>query len=266
MMNQLSPKLTPFPSGWFSWGLGSFRPCDATYCRVPYESLPPIPAAFLQGTLHWLIPLDQDIYYQRGQDDYYSPSRAFSSAQWEKIMTSTHELSISFPDAFQRFMNSPELMDRIPSCTDCYFELSEKLVPCPGREEDYIIRFLNAAQGQIAWYLYLTAQGEHCVLVGYPLLDLLSDPESPEYSAQGITEKERRMVFEGRGVYVCASSFEEFLYRFWIENILWYKLDWYAGPPPLTEEEKSYLSHYQPGFSSDSIIRKNAEIGIKFLP
>lgn len=265
-MNQLAQKRPPFPSGWFSWGLGSFRPCDATYCLVPYESLPPIPAAFLQGTLHWLIPLGQDIYYQQWQEDYYTPSRAFSSAQWERNRTSTHELSISFPDAFQLLMNSPELMDRIPSCTDCYFELSEKLVPCPGREEDSILRFLNDSQGQIAWYLYLTAQGKHCVLAGYPLLDLLSDPESPEYGARGITEKERRMVFEGRGVYVCASSFEEFLYRFWIENMLSYKLDWYEGLPSLTEEEKSYLSHYRPVFSSDDIIRKTPQIGIKFLP
>ncbi len=265
-MNQLSPKRPPFPSGWYSsGGLGSFRPCEATYCRVPYESLPPIPAALLQGTLHWLIPLDRDI--QREQQDAF-PSRSwdFSPDHWRNIMTSSLELSLSLPDAFRQLMDSPALMNRIPSCTNCYFGLSKKLVPCPRSEEDSILRFLNAAQGQIAWYLYLTPQGEHCVLAGYPLLDLLNDPEDPEYRTQRITEEERSMVFEGRGVYVCASSFEEFLYRFWIENILWYKLVWYGGRKPLTEEEKSYLSHYQPGFSSDSLIRKNPEIGIKFLP
>lgn len=245
-MNHLRAEHTPFPSGWFSsGGLGSFRPCDATYCLVPYESLPPISEALLQGMLHWLLPLDQDL--KRQQDKYYSPSWAFSSTQWKNITASACELNISFPDAFQRLMNSPKLMNRIPSCTNCYFQLSNKLVPCPTREENYIIRFLNAGQGQIAWYLYLTAQGEHCVLAGYPLLDLLNNPGSPEYRAQDITEEERSMIFAGRSVYVCASSFEEFLYRFWIENILWYKLVWYKGQKPLTEEEKRYLSYYQPG-------------------
>ena len=58
--------------------------------------------------------------------------------------------------------------------------------------------------------------------------------------------RERSAVYEGKNIYVCASSFEEFLYRFWMENILWYKLVWYKGRKPLTEEEKSYLSYYLP--------------------
>ena len=244
MMKHLSKQHPPFSSGWFSWGLGQYRPCNATYCRVSYESLPPISPPMLQGTLHWLLPLDRDI--QREQQEHFpSLTWGFSADHWRSIMASSLELSFSFPDTFRQLMDSPALMQRIPSCTNCYFELSKKLVPCPGSEEGFILRFLNAAQGQIAWYLYLTPQGEHCVLVGYPLLDLLNDPADPEYRDQGITEEERSMVLEGNGVYICASSFEEFLYRFWIENILWYKLVWYKGQKPLTEEEKDYLSHYQ---------------------
>lgn len=243
MMNRLSIQHPPFSSVWLSWGLGPYRPCDSTYCGVPYESLSPIPAAMLQGTLHWLLPLDRDL--QREQQDHFpSISWGFSSDHWRNILASSFELNLSLPNAFRQLMDSAALMQHIPSCTNCYFRLSKKLVPCPGREEGFILRFLNAAQGQIAWYLYLTAQGEHCVLVGYPLLDLLNDPEDPEYTTQGITEEERSMVLQGSGVYVCASSFEEFLYRFWIENILWYKLVWYEGRKPLTEEEKYYLSHY----------------------
>lgn len=241
-MSQAAQKLPPFPSGWYSCGgLGPVRPCDATYCYVSYESLPPIPETFLQGTLHWLTPLDQDI---KRQYHDYSPPQDLFSVQWKKIMTSAQQVGLVLPDAFRQLMNSAELRGRIPSCTDCYFELSEKLVPCPGSEEGYIIRFLNAAQGQIAWYLYLTPQGGHCVLVGYPLLDLVGDPENPAYSDQGITEEERKMAFEGKGAFVCAFSFEEFLYRFWIENLLWYKLVWYKGQQSLTEEEKQYLSYY----------------------
>jgi hypothetical protein len=238
MMNQISPKMTPFSAGWFSsGGLGPLRSCGATYCLVPYENLPLISEAFFQGTLHWLTPLETDL--QQEQRNYPPPT------QWKSIKLSTDQLGIALPKTFQWFMNSPELPNRIPSCTNCYFGLSEKLVPCPGSEEGYIIRFFNTGQGQLAWYLYLTTQGEHCVLVGYPLLDLLSNPESPEYRENCITEEERNMAFEGRGTLVCASSFEEFLYRFWIENSLWYKLVWYKGQKPLTEEENRYLSYYQ---------------------
>jgi len=36
--------------------------------------------------------------------------------------------------------------------------------------------------------------------------------------------RERRAAYEGKNIYVCASLFEEILYRFWVENIFWYKL------------------------------------------
>jgi hypothetical protein len=244
MVNHLSTQYPPFSSGWLSWELGQYRPCNATYCHVPYESLPPIPPHMLKGTLHWLLPLDRDIQHEQ-QDHFPQLTWGFSSDHWESILASSLEMHLSLPDGFRKLMDTPALMQRIPSCTNCHFGLSKKLVPCPGSEKGFILRFLNAAQGQIAWYLYLTPQGGHCVLVGYPLLDLLNDPEDPEYRDQGITEEERNMVLEGNGVYVCASSFEEFLYRFWIENILWYKLVWYKGQKPLTEEEKDYLLYYQ---------------------
>jgi len=236
-MNQLSPKLLPFPSGWYSFGLGPYRPCDATYCLIPYESLPPLDESLFQGTLHWLISSKRDKKL-RGMSHFHS------EAELRRIIASAQELSIPLPDAFLRLMASAKLMERISSCTDCYFALSEKMVACPGSEEGYIVRFLNARQGQIAWYLYLTPQGKHCILVGFPLLDLLNDPASPEYIEAGITDEERSAALAGKRAYVCASSFEEFLYRFWLENILWYKIVWYHGQKSLTEEEEHYISHY----------------------
>ncbi|HLG77123.1 MAG TPA: hypothetical protein VKX46_11965 [Ktedonobacteraceae bacterium] len=45
--------------------------------------------------------------------------------------------------------------------------------------------------------------------------------------------------------YVCALSFEEFIYRFWLENTLWYKLFHYrSGDPALTSAEEHYLAYY----------------------
>jgi hypothetical protein len=36
---------------------------------------------------------------------------------------------------------------------------------------------------------------------------------------------------------------EAFLYRFWLENTIWFNLDLRK---PLTEEQQRYLSHYKP--------------------
>lgn len=232
----MDQKLTPFISGWKFPGLGPYRFCEATYCFYPYESLPSIPVSLFRGTLDWLTPLDgyADI---SGMDHYHSAD------DLRQVIADAHILGISLPGAFLQLMSSSELMERIPSCTDAYFSLSD-VVPCPGSESGYIVRFMNARQGQIAWYLYLTPQGEHCVLVGFPLLDLLHNSESAEYKREGITEEERAMAFAGKGACVCASSFEEFIYRFWIENTLWYKVSGYSKWKPLTEEEKQYIAHY----------------------
>ena len=41
-----------------------------------------------------------------------------------------------------------------------------------------------------------------------------------------------------------APHFEQFVYRFWIENTLWFNLD--GGEADLTPEERAYLNHYSP--------------------
>jgi hypothetical protein len=214
----------PFQSGWYSSGLGSYRPCHTTYCRIPYESLPLLPEALFQRTLDWLTPLGSD-------RDPGGMEQSHSEADLMRIVTSAQDLHLVLPQAFIRLLSSPELMKRIPSCTDCYFSLSEKILPCPGNERGYIIRFLNDSQGCLTWYLYITPQGEHSVLVSPVWLDILEEEQ--------VTEEEAT-----QHTYVCAASFEEFMYRFWIENRLWYSIVWNKGQKPLTAEEQRYLAHY----------------------
>src|SRR5215467_12283016 len=73
----------------------------------------------------------------------------------KEIVDSARQLGLSLPDAFLQVMASPDLQDRIPSCTACYFDLPEKIVPCPGSGEGYLIRFLNDQQAVLMWYLYI---------------------------------------------------------------------------------------------------------------
>jgi hypothetical protein len=143
-------------------------------------------------------------------------------------------LGLVLPAAFLRLMSSSELQDRIPSCTACYFELGQRIAPCPGSPQGYALRFLNDQQDVLAWYLYLAPDGGSCVLVSPYALDGEDDGDEPP-NAQAIAAQTR----------VCARSFEEFIYRFWLENTLWFKLSEGSQPPTLTPDERRYIAHYE---------------------
>jgi hypothetical protein len=225
-MAQHTPNPTPFAFGWYSFDLGRYRPCDGTYCLFAYESLPPLP--HLDGTLSWLGPLDEDT--NRQLQIYRSAPEA--RGKLHEVAATAATLGLTLPDAFQRLMASPELQDRIPSCTACDFRLSETIVPCPASEDGYIIRFLNDQQDVLLWYLYLTPTGEQCVLVSPFALEEL----------HGLSADHRSAVVAQ--TYVCAPSFETFIYRFWLENTLWFKVSEGDGSHSLTEDERRYLAHY----------------------
>lgn len=149
----------PFRFGWWSFNLGQYRPCDGTYCFYLYDSLPPIRA--LNGTLDWLGPLDDETD-QSMQLYRNAPEERGNLAQIEADAT---KFGLTLPKAFVRLMGSPDLQDRIPSCTACTFDLSAHIIPCIGETPGYLIRFLRDQQSVLLWYLYLTPQGDECVLV-----------------------------------------------------------------------------------------------------
>jgi hypothetical protein len=233
-MSQTAPQSLPFAYGWWSFDLGQYRPCDGTYCYYPYDSLPPIPEAQFTGSLQWLEQAD-------GADEpemHLSPEDEALPARLSALTASAQQLGLTLPEAFLRLMASPALRDRIPSCTACYFDLSKKIVPCPGSEAGYIIRFLNDQQDVLSWYLYLTTQGEHCVLVSPYELDKAAEEEE---ESKPLTEQQRRSIIAN--TLICAPSFEGFVYRFWLENVLWFKLNEDGGS--LSEAQQQYLAHSQ---------------------
>lgn len=220
--------LTPFTPGWWAFDLGKYRPCDSTYCLYPYESLPPLGP--VDETLSWLGPLAETTDQQMGIHRNEPSARGSLAA----VVTSAAALGLTLPESFSRLMASPELQDRIPSCTACTFGLSDGLVPCFGSEEGYVVRFLDDQQGVLTWYLYLTPQGEQCILVAPTRLEELADPEGRDWA-----EKNRQAILARTNV--CAPSFAAFLARWWLENTIWFKLD---GGTALTAEEQRYLTHY----------------------
>ena len=69
----------------------------------------------------------------------------------------------------------------------------------------------------------------------------IDDPEWPGYPSIAQEEIDlRRLEF-----FYCASSFSEFLYRFWIENEIWFAIE--DDKRPLKTLELQYVNHYKIG-------------------
>jgi hypothetical protein len=165
------------------------------------------------------------------------------------LATQAERLGVILPDAFMRLMAAPELQTRIPDDTGCWFSLYQApLVPCPGTEDGFVVRFLNDQQACILWYLYLSRHGAEAVLAAVdcypeapsPYLERLDTPDEDG----PLTDVQRHAVLAR--TYACAPSFEAFLYRWRLEVTLSMKLDG-SDREPLTAEERRYLAHYQQG-------------------
>lgn len=78
--------------------------------------------------------------------------------------------------------------------------------------EGLLARFLADSAGCVFWYLYLTPKGEHAVLSS---IDFYGSPDEEEqYFGDDIERK--------HGLEFAAESFESFMWRFWIENEIWF--------------------------------------------
>lgn len=226
-----SDQQLPFRLAWWSFDLGRYRPCDGIYCYSPYTSLPLLPDGM--GALDWLGPLDPKTDREMAIHRNAPEARGALAA----ILADATKLGLTLPESFVYLMGSAELRDRIPSCTACFFKLSEHIVPCIGSEQGYVVRFLNDQQDVFLWYLYLTPQGQQRVLISAAPLDELER----EYS-NGLSDDEREAVIGN--TFICALSFDAFIYRWWLENTIWFKLNT-SDAGELTEEQQRYLAHYE---------------------
>ncbi len=221
----------PFQRAWWSFDLGKYRPCDGTYCYYPLDSLPPLQQT--AGTLDWLGPLDEQTDRQMEVHRNAPEERGALPA----IQAEAANLHLTLPETFVSLMGSSALQDRIPSNTACYFKLSDHIVPCVGVDGGYVIRFLNDQQDVLLWFLFLTPEGDQRVLVSSAPLDELAS----EYP-NGLTDTQQKAIVAN--TYVCALSFDEFIYRWWLENTIWFTLDSSDGGG-LTAAEQRYLAHYE---------------------
>lgn len=204
--------LSPFKSAWWSFDLGTYRPCDGTYQRYAAETLPPVDERRFTGDFAWLRPA-------RGR------TRARTAAA---LVAAATAQGVTLPAAFVRFMSDPALQQAVPSCTACEWDPSSAPVPCRLVPGAFTFRFLRDQQDCLLWYLHLLPDGDTHVLCS----PIPFDDPALEVSPATVRAHTWKV----------ASNFEAFVHRFWLENEIWEQLD--ATAPQWTPEQRAYLDHY----------------------
>ncbi len=229
----MSPEDSPFRCVWLFSELKGYRelPKCSTYFPFPYRKLPPLPDELFDGDLEWLAsePVRTDI-----DDDAIDYFREYS----ESLQAEAIELGVVIPRSFRAFFANPDLIRRVRSCTDAYFEFSGKSVTPFGN--GYLIRFLADSQDVCFWNLFLTRSGDHCVVSSWEDFAYYA---SAEFRSLNPAKKKRDASHVD--FMFCAPSFESFIYRFWIENEIWFRLS-YDKEPLTTLQQQRYVNHYTP--------------------
>jgi hypothetical protein len=243
----MRPDETPFKTGWYGSRLEGYRDepdLSYTYSGYRYESLPPVPKEQFHGRFQWLTesskPLilrdsrryESDIRHERAWVHYLERFEQESPAGLVHLRESALRKGIVIPEDFYTLFSSVKVIGQIKSCTDCFFSVSD-LIFHENPDFGCMIRFYEDSQTCLLWYLYILPSGDHCIVV------------SPRYFSDSWYLPAVNFFGdeEGEEILFCAESLEEFIYRIWIENQIWYHLSWLRLP--LTETQRAYAEHYK---------------------
>jgi hypothetical protein len=204
------------PHIWTSVGLPGFE-VVTTYQGYRLEEMPAIPIE-LDTELEWLrrngtsrpgLGLDQ-------LDEYARPQPAATAIDL------AHAAGVRLPASFCRFMTSSDLQSRVRSCTDCYLDPGQRVVETTGSHPGHLMHFLSDSQSCAHWYLHILASGDSAVLESDDLycysIENSDWIENPACRLERIDVTSLNFNF-------CAPSVDDFLFRFWIENEIWWAPD-----------------------------------------
>ena len=200
------------PRTWWFPGIPRYRPYPRglrAYAPFDLDVQPPVPAD-LGHTFRFLQ--DKRAVSSRAitQDDDGAHSRVLSRNKLSAIVGS-HLV----PHAFERFAARPKLQRKIRSVTGCHLDLGNFAVPIIGAP-GVLCHFLSDQQWVKHWFVYCSDGPENGTVVATDL------PYGFETDGQFEEDVPRSIdLATATDVTVCADSFEEFLYRFWVENELW---------------------------------------------
>ncbi|MCC9312343.1 hypothetical protein LN042_35700 [Kitasatospora sp. RB6PN24] len=218
-----------FDAAWCATDLGDYRSCRYTYERYPYDTLPPLDEKQFTGAFQWL-----------GDPGDFNVEQAAKLGRLEERLAAE---GLALPEDFVTFHVSSDLQGSLDavSVTGCWSSLSEPL-PSPVEPGAFLVRFFRDQQDCVLWYLYLRPSGEVFVVNSY--LDY-----EYEYEARDSEDCEPQsdlddLAAQTAEILWCAPSFENFAYRFWLENRLWRAVNG-EGDASLDTEMRGYLDHYE---------------------
>ncbi|RBP44519.1 hypothetical protein DES53_104340 [Roseimicrobium gellanilyticum] len=208
--------VTPIPEDsikrlWITAGHGELWGSKGTYGFVEYRRLPTLPP--IRSNFDWLSALPKRDY----NSTLDSPENKVES--FPSIETGLQSLGFQVPQELKMLITWPEIQVQIPTCTDCYLELSDAVTPLPGYPDSYVVRFMNDSQCCVMWYLLFQRNKPVRVLASVYFIEKdIFDAMQYEVGEDGDLLRYEGVLADSC---ICAESLGEFLFRFCIENAIW---------------------------------------------
>jgi hypothetical protein len=220
------------PHLWLSVGLPGFER-ESTYQGYSLERMPSVPID-LDDDLRWLRTNGM-ARPGRGLDELDELVRPLSPAT---VIDLAAQANLTLPPSFARFMTSPDLQSMVRSCTACYLDPGQRVVETTGSIPGHLVHFLSDSQSCAHWYVHILQNGHSAILESPDLY--CYQIENSDWMENPACRLERINLTEV-DIHFCAPSFSEFLFRFWIENEIWYALK--VERRPLSALENAYLNN-----------------------
>jgi len=210
---------------WWSVDLPGVRPhpvARATYSAFDWRLLPPMPGWVTDGYA-WLAssPMPEESTLAQASDGVQR-----DIGDWDAW--AEHGSGSLVPQEFVRFARSLGLRRHLRSPTWCVFDLGDHSVEVTGGR---LIHFLSDSQWVLHWLLFVGDSGAQAVVTTAFPAGFELPPDVLELYA------------DTAGYEICADTFLEFIWRFWIENEIWFKLS--LEKQPLTPAQADYVKHYE---------------------
>ncbi len=218
---------------WLTSGTCELWGARGTYTPVEYGRLPALDSSSQAG-FGWLCELPERDY------GWTLENEENRIGGLKAIEEQVEALGLLLPLDFLLFFTQAELRDRVPSCTACFLELSDEVVPFPGAPGCHALRFMNDSQHCVMWYLLFQPDLPPRVITsGYFIEPDIFEAMGYEREAESDDEIEP-LPYENilSDIHICAESFGEFIHRFCIENTIWFAT---KDKLPLCAAELAYL-------------------------
>lgn len=228
-----------FPSCWVACGTQPWQ-CDSTYGLIEGRFLPVISAPDPRQLAKLAMPEDAAVIQ----------SLVENAERIHRLRAGCAALHLELPPGFEEFVTVVDLHQKVPTCTDCYLDLSEDVLAVPARPGEHLVRFLEDSQACVMWYLWFgPGMSEPAVVAapGYYDRKLFDKVAAERAACEDDTPGEPRKpaaVYEDllAMTWRCSGSFAEFIERFRIENTLWNSITYEL---PIGDVEAGYLASLQ---------------------